>query len=86
MKSTESIEVMGDPKVVEALSKILCPNCGKNTLRLEMRMGPLKVKPIGTFSLAGAQMKMAATMEAEGFLVCNDCGFEKKGKRDAQAD
>lgn len=78
---TPLIEVLNDPGIREALSKIPCPDCGKCNLQMEMHQGPIKVKNVGEFSLAGQQMKFSATFDAEAFLVCPDCGYSKKGKK-----
>lgn len=53
-----------------------CPRCGQKTLRIEWR---LEVKPIGSFSLSGQQMK-ASALEWP-WLVCGNCGVEGRGKR-----
>jgi hypothetical protein len=54
-----------------------CPGCGAKALRIEQR---ITGKPIGTFSLAGAQMKVSATVK--WWLVCDGCGIEAEGKAD----
>lgn len=51
-----------------------CPSCGEKTLRIEAR---LAAKPIGDFSLAGAQMKVSAVEVP--WLVCDNCGVEVEG-------
>lgn len=38
----------------------------------------LQAKPIGSFSLAGAQMKVSANREP--WIVCPPCGAEAQGK------
>jgi hypothetical protein len=59
----------------DQLSQVVCPGCGEvGSLGVELR---LVAKPIGSFSLAGAQMKVSAR---EGpHLVCTTvgCGFTK---------
>lgn len=54
-----------------------CPACGSKSLRIEER---LTTKPIGSFSLAGVQMKVSAV--SKPWLVCGTCGIEAEGKRD----
>lgn len=58
-----------------------CPLCREKALQVEYRPG-LYAKPIGTFSLAGGQMKVSAHRVQWPWLVCRtpDCGFEEKGK------
>lgn len=51
-----------------------CPNCGVPALHIEAR---LKAKPIGSFSLSGAQMKVSAHETV--FLVCRGCGARVEG-------
>lgn len=53
-----------------------CPSCGEDALRIEFR---LRCKPIGSFSLTGAQMKLSA--QEWPWLVCDSCGIEAEGKR-----
>ena len=52
-----------------------CPACGVKALRIEWRM---TAHPVGTFSLAGAQTKFAASEKP--WLVCGNCGVEAEGK------
>lgn len=52
-----------------------CPTCGSETLNVEFR---LRSKPIGTFSVAGAQPKVA--VEYSLWLDCTSCDFEEEGK------
>lgn len=66
---------MNEQAFTEWLSDQPCPDCGEKELGLESR---LVVKPFGTYSLAGAQPKLAAT--ATAFIVCGGCGFEKAPK------
>jgi len=51
-----------------------CPSCGEKTLRIEFKM---TIKPIGTFSLAGAQMKFSSRMVP--WLICGNCGIKAEG-------
>ncbi len=81
MAELNTVEISDDPKILAALAKIPCPGCGEHSLVMETRIGPLKFNPVGKFSIAGAQMKLTATVEAEAFLKCSKCSFEKKGHR-----
>ena len=59
----------------DQLSQVVCPGCGKDgSLGVELR---LVAQPIGSFSLAGAQMKVSAREVPH--LVCTTvgCGFTK---------
>jgi hypothetical protein len=40
----------------------------------------LEAKPVGSYSLAGAQMKFSANEHP--WCVCDSCGAECKGKRE----
>ena len=52
-----------------------CKHCGEEfPLRVEWR---LVAKPLGTWSLAGAQMKTVATNTP--FAICDNCGRESQG-------
>ncbi len=53
-----------------------CPACGALALRIESR---LAIRQIGTFSLAGQQMKFSA--DQVPWLVCGSCGVEAEGHR-----
>jgi hypothetical protein len=53
-----------------------CGNCGTvGQLRIEHRM---VARPIGSFSLAGQQMKVSARLWP--YMVCDGCGAECEGK------
>lgn len=52
-----------------------CPFCGYKPLRLELR---LQAKPLGTFSLAGGQVKFSATQWP--WLVCDGCKADAPGE------
>jgi hypothetical protein len=41
----------------------------------------LKAKPLGTFSIAGAQTKVVATKTP--WIACDNCGVEAEGKLEA---
>ncbi|WP_286347080.1 hypothetical protein [Frondihabitans sucicola] len=54
-----------------------CPMCGHQGMTVAPR---LTAKPLGSYSLAGVQMKFSATSEM--WITCDaGCGFEEKGKR-----
>lgn len=60
------------------MSQIWCKFCGpEHTLRVEIRLEPA---PIGSFSLAGAQTKVAATQWP--YAVCESCGRSSRGQLD----
>lgn len=53
----------------------LCRHCGSLDTWIEERFEP---QPLGTYSLAGAQMKFAATPWP--YAVCDDCGHTSRGQ------
>lgn len=53
-----------------------CVYCGSADTWIEFRF---EVKPVGTYSLAGAQMKFSATTWP--YAVCDGCGHVSRGKR-----
>lgn len=53
-----------------------CPACGHEGMRIEWR---LKARPLGSFSLAGSQMKVSATETP--YLICDGCDIEAEGER-----
>jgi hypothetical protein len=56
-----------------------CPSCGAGPGTLSVQAGPrLQARPLGSFSLAGAQMKVAAA--AIRVLHCSACGLEVQGR------
>lgn len=57
------------------VSETACPACGTTSLEIVERFEP---KPIGTYSIAGAQTKLVGTMWP--WLVCKNCGVEARGK------
>jgi len=60
-----------------------CKYCGpEQALRIEMRE-EFEAKPLGSFSLAGAQIKFSATKREWPYAVCDGCGRESRGKVDA---
>lgn len=57
------------------VSTTACPACGEQRLEIEYR---LEAKPLGSYSLAGHQVKVAAS--GWPWLVCRNCGVEARGK------
>lgn len=64
--------------IEEAVGKTPCPVCRQLTLRFTMR---LEAKPLGTWSLAGQQLKSSAVEWP--YVVCDndDCDFEQRATR-----
>lgn len=59
------------------LATVPCPQCeAVGTLSVEWR---LVARPIGSHSLAGAQVKLSA--QNTPHLVCSECGFSKAASR-----
>ncbi|MFZ2238016.1 MAG: hypothetical protein WAV90_00575 [Gordonia amarae] len=57
-----------------------CRHCGpEHPLRIEWR-DEIVARPLGSFSLAGAQMKFSATKRQWPWAICDNCGHESKGK------
>jgi hypothetical protein len=69
--SNELRQVVGPPPEMPK-----CPRCGEDRWSIEWH---LVAKEDGTYSLAGAQPKVAAVQTP--FLVCGNCGYEIRGKR-----
>lgn len=64
------------------LARLECPHCHTTgSLRIEVR---LVAKPLGSYSIAGAQPKVVATQIPH--LVCTkaNCGFILAAKRDQE--
>lgn len=61
------------------LTGVPCRDCGQLTLRIEWR-SKLVAKPTGSYSLAGAQPKVAAEEKPWPWAVCDNCGDESEGK------
>lgn len=59
---------------------IPCRECGSASLRLEYREETYDVRPLGTWSLSGAQMKVSAHATSWPWCVCGDCGAASRGK------
>lgn len=57
--------------VEKAAARLVCPECGHGGMDLEWR---LQARPIGSFSLAGAQMKFSA--REVPVITCPDCGLQ----------
>lgn len=64
---TESIE--------SRLARVPCPSCGELTLRVETR---LESRPLGTWSLAGVQLKTSARTWPYAVCASANCDFEKR--------
>lgn len=54
-----------------------CPSCGETTLTAGQRM---RVRPPGTYSLAGAFPKAAATLEWALTCINESCNFTGAGQ------
>lgn len=52
-----------------------CPACGEKKLAITMRV---RVKPLGTFSLPGAQLKFPGIRWP--YLMCEGCGVSAPAK------
>lgn len=59
----------------ESIRATTCPGCQASTLTVEYR---LRAQPLGTFSLAGQQLKFSALEWP--WVVCPGCGAEAEGK------
>jgi hypothetical protein len=59
-----------------SIDKTPCPSCGAVALRIEWR---LTARPIGSFSLSGAGMKLSA--REVPWLICGSCEIEIQGYR-----
>lgn len=60
-----------------------CGECGYPALVLEMRAETrLTARPLGSHSLAGAQLKVSAVAASVSWpwCVCRHCGRESRGK------
>lgn len=55
-----------------------CLYCGSGDTWIEYR---LEARPVGTFSLAGMQMKFSTRRLP--FAVCDHCGHVSRGKQEA---
>jgi hypothetical protein len=66
------------------MTALWCRPCG-HPLRIELRE-EIAAKPLGTFSLAGAQMKVSANRVEWPWAVCDNCGRECKGRRIESGD
>ena len=58
-----------------------CRHCGSADTWVEGRFEP---QPLGTYSIAGAQMKFAAAPWP--YAVCDGCGHESRGKTTPQEE
>lgn len=52
----------------------VCRHCGHTGIRIEMR---LEAKPLGSFSLAGAQTKFS--VREHPYAVCEECEHVSRG-------
>jgi hypothetical protein len=76
MPDTDGFPRLAPPFIREGPVRGPCRDCGPaGKLRIVHR---LVARPIGTFSLAGAQMKVSAYWWP--WMVCDNCGGESKGK------
>lgn len=64
-----------DPGSGRELVGACCRHCGSADTWLEVRLEP---KPVGTWSLAGQQTKVAAAVWP--YLVCDGCGHVSRGQ------
>lgn len=65
--------------VPNPLAGVPCVKCGALALRVEAR-DELVARPIGTYSLAGAQLKTSVVERSWPWAVCDGCGGESRGK------
>lgn len=61
--------------VEAALARVPCPRCDNRTLTLEEK---LEARPLGTWSLAGRQVKTSAVWWPYAVCTTEGCGFEKR--------
>jgi hypothetical protein len=75
------MDVPTTPKrAAQALADVVCPDCNAvGTLALEYL---LVAKPFGTYSLAGAQPKVAAYEWPHLVCKAEGCGFAKAAKKE----
>lgn len=68
--------------MTDYIKNIPCPECHKEgVLRVEIRER-IVARPIGTYSLAGNQLKVSANKVPWPYLACTECGYEEAGKPD----
>lgn len=61
---------------INELAKVPCPTCGMMGSLALVEVGGFRAKPMGTFSLAGNQMKLSAnTIPAIRCMRNDDCDF-----------
>lgn len=65
---------MTDP-IVDPLAGVPCPTCGELTLRIETRF---ETRPLGTWSLAGRQLKTSAVRWPYAVCGATGCDFVKR--------
>ncbi len=56
-----------------------CPGCGEFGLFIELR-DRFFARPLGSFSLAGMQVKASAVKTQWPYLVCGECGISAPAK------
>ena len=65
--------------MTDDLSTATCKYChATGAIVIEWR-DELHAKPLGSFSLAGHQMKVSATEVSWPWAVCTSCGHESRG-------
>jgi hypothetical protein len=61
------------------LAGLPCKYCGSPDIWVELRPR-ITARPLGTWSLAGAQLKTSAIETTWPWAVCGGCGHESEGK------
>lgn len=61
------------------LAGLTCKYCGSLDIWVELRPR-ITAQPLGTWSLAGAQLKTSAVATTWPWAVCGGCGHESEGK------
>lgn len=79
MIRTEEERVAWEAEHRDDLKGVPCKYCWETAIVLELRQEFI-AKPVGTFSLAGAQMKFSAIRCWWPWARCTACGHESKGK------
>lgn len=67
------------------LAGVACVYCGVADLRVELRPR-ITARPLGTWSLAGAQLKTSAVQTMWPHGVCGNCGHVSEGKPPDKGD
>lgn len=63
--------------VAKRAGEVACPACGHEGMKVKWK---LVAKPVGTFSLAGRQMKFSACEAPVLYCPNGECGVEATGK------